>query len=194
MSQRMIVAIAAAAGLIAGGAAAMVIVVGGSGGDSPSTVATPPLTTASQAAVRTRTVTVTTTAAPPPGPPSLDEALAEVAGQGFTVPDSSTYRSSESVAVLTGMKPEGDGTRQQAFFFADGRYLGTDTKDTSAGIDFAYQTGDTIALNYALYSSSDPQCCPSDGSATVRYRWTGQQLVPLDPIPPTSYDVDGSRR
>ncbi|HEY7266222.1 MAG TPA: LppP/LprE family lipoprotein, partial [Solirubrobacterales bacterium] len=168
----------------------------GGSDDSPTSVAARPLKTADD--VKTKVVTVTTPAPSPdqaPGPPPLSEALSEVEGQGYDVSDTSTYDASEPVAVLLGVKvPTADADRELAFFFADGRYLGTDTKDTSAGIRLAYQTGSTIALDYELYEPNDAMCCPSAGSVTVRFRWTGQQLVPLDPIPSDSSGASPSRR
>jgi hypothetical protein len=51
-----------------------------------------------------------------------------------------------------------------------------------------------IALDYTLYEARDAQCCPSGGTATVRYRWDGTRLRPLDRIPPSSYSARDSRR
>lgn len=79
-----------------------------------------------------------------------------------------------------------DGYFQYGFFFVDGRYIGRDTKDPSAAITFISGTDRMVTLKYAIYSGSDANCCPSGGTRNVRYLWNGQQLVPLDPIPPTS--------
>jgi LppP/LprE lipoprotein len=195
MSSRAIVGVAATAALLLGAAVAVVLLLAGGSDDSPTTVVTPPLKTTADTKTKTVTVTTPTSPEPPSGPPSLSEALSEVESEGYEASDTSTYDSSAPVAVLIGVKvPTADARRQHAFFFADGRYLGTDTKNTSAGIDVAYQTGSTVALEYELFEPDDAMCCPSAGSATVRYRWNGQQLVPLDPIPSDSWEVSPSRR
>lgn len=122
-------------------------------------------------------------------------ALATVQAEGYDVVDPQTYAPQNTLTVLVGINSKSaTGAFQHAFFFVDGEYIGTDTKDPSAGIDVAFQSGNQVALNYALYKAADPNCCPTDGSATVRYRWSGQNLEPLDPIPPTDFGVDGSRR
>jgi LppP/LprE lipoprotein len=75
---------------------------------------------------------------------------------------------------------------EQAYFFADGKYLGTGTADTSTGITASRLSGDLIVIRYALYNTGDPRCCPTGGTAPVRFYWTGAHLVALDPIPSLS--------
>jgi hypothetical protein len=41
-------------------------------------------------------------------------------------------------------------------------------------------------LIYPLYNPSDPRCCPTGGTASARFSWTGIKLVALDPIPPAT--------
>ncbi len=72
---------------------------------------------------------------------------------------------------------------EQAFFFANGKYIGTDTKDTSTGITASRLSGDLIVIHYALYNTGDPRCCPTGGTDSVRFYWTGTHVVVLDPIP-----------
>jgi len=91
-------------------------------------------------------------------------------------------------------KGSADATAQRGFFFAGGHLVGTDARSDSAGIRVAFSRPPVIALRYELFSPKDPQCCPSGGSATVRYRWGGERLVPLDRLPPSSYSAEGSRR
>lgn len=123
------------------------------------------------------------------------QAVAALADEGYDALEPKAYRSGELLNVLIGLNSESPtGTSQQAFFFVNGEYIGTDTAQPSAGIDIAYQDGDEVALSYRLYNASDAQCCPTAGSETVRYRWTGDELKPLDPIPPEDFSVDGSRR
>ena len=70
-----------------------------------------------------------------------------------------------------------------AFFFADGKYIGTDTPDTSSGVGAVRVSPDEVDVTYALYDPGDPRCCPSGGTDYVRFYWNGTKLVALDPIP-----------
>jgi hypothetical protein len=159
---------------------------------------------------RTATVTRTETAAAPPPTTSTAAptpttatgsackdagcAVRIVASHGFTA-GGATFDPSRSLNVLFGVRSgSADGTAQQAFFFWHGRYIGTDTSDVSAGIRLQSQTDDTATLVYRLYNPQDPQCCSTAGEATVRYRFDGSRLVPLDPIPPSPSNERSSRR
>jgi serine/threonine protein kinase len=72
----------------------------------------------------------------------------------------------------------------KAFFFGDGKYLGTDTPSGSAGVKAKRDDGTTVTLTYPIYDAGDPQCCPSGIPQDVRFSWTAGQLEVLDPIPP----------
>jgi hypothetical protein len=97
--------------------------------------------------------------------------------------------------VLLGIRKESaTAYAQKAFFFLGPRYLGTDTKNESAGINYAGQSDLTVSLTYALYRPDDANCCPTGGEKTVRYQWSGERLVPLDGIPSDSLDAPLSRR
>lgn len=124
---------------------------------------------------------------PPPAKGSLAAAKATVRGLGYTPnPDTGKHWDNSAtlnviVGILTG---SADGHPAWAFFFVDGHYIGTDTELPSALINLAWTHSDTVALTYLLYAPADPMCCPSAGTATVRYHWNGSHLAPLDPIPP----------
>jgi hypothetical protein len=114
-------------------------------------------------------------------------AAALVRAHGYTPSDPSQYHSNQTLRVLVGTRTgSADGRGQQAFFFLAGRYLGTDTKDPSASVKVVSQGDTEVTLAYPLYRSSDPLCCPSGGTATVRFQLDNGRLVPLDPIPPAS--------
>lgn len=170
---------------------------------SPTSSPNPPPTTTSATAPTTTRATSpavtttshqrpTTTASPGPTraalPTSgLSDAVRVVRSDGFTPIDTSdfTYPADRVglhviIAVVTG---SGTGYADQAFFFAEGRLIGTDLTGTSAAIRLAWRTDTTIALNYAIYEPDDPMCCPLGGARTVRYEWNGTRLEPLDPIP-----------
>jgi hypothetical protein len=126
---------------------------------------------------------------------TVEEAVARVRREGFDVPDTGTYRPENTLRVLIGVRSDSaTAYNQNAFFFLGGRYLGTDTKQVSAGIDYVGQTDLTVTLRYAIYAPDDPNCCPSGGAERVRYRWNGSRLTPLDPIPSESPDAPRSRR
>jgi len=154
--------------------------------------------THNQGAGTTSTATSPTTPSAPArgGPRCQDAACAVriVAGRGYTA-NPQTFNPSRNLNVLLGLRTgSADGTLQNAFFFWQGRYIGTDTSDNSAGIRFASASDDTIALVYRLYNPQDPQCCATAGQTTVRFHWQGSRLVPLDPIPSSSPTVRSSRR
>ena len=78
----------------------------------------------------------------------------------------------------------GDGRDQHIWFFAGGRFVGTDTHTSSASIVGLWRDQNTIAFMYVLYHPSDALCCATGGGKVVRYRWTGRHVVRLDPLPP----------
>jgi|SRR5215210_666374 len=204
MSPRLTWALLAVSAILAGGGAGALIVAGSGGGGekTESTTAAPSPSSGDLSQQKQerftvtaeKTVTETQTPPEPAGPLPLAEAVATVDSEGYQVLDTSTYGEDADIAALIGLR-KGSATSyaQRAFFFAKGEYLGNDTSDDSASITLAYQEPGLIALEYTLYASEDPNCCPTMGSATVRYSWDGSTLTPLDPIPPVG-NVDGSRR
>jgi hypothetical protein len=67
------------------------------------------------------------------------------------------------------------------FFFVEGKFVGQryfTRASSSAALDEA-----TFAVTYAVFRQDDAHCCPSGGSATVRFRWQGGHLTALDPMP-----------
>ena len=128
---------------------------------------------------------------------TLPQAEAFVESQGYRVADPGVYNGGAKLNVLIGIKtPAASGTNQQAFFFSNGKFLGTDTSDTSAGIQVVNETNDTITLAYTLYHANEPMCCPTAGVAKVRFFFPGgvTGVQALDPIPSSSFDADPSRR
>ena len=70
-----------------------------------------------------------------------------------------------------------DGHGQQAFFFVNGRYIGTDSKQPSASVHLVSQGDTEVTLAYSLSGARQ---------ATVRFQLNNGKLTPLDPIPPAS--------
>jgi hypothetical protein len=105
-------------------------------------------------------------------------AEAVVQAKGFTVASPSDYHPNQTLRVLVGTRTgSAEGNGQQAFFFVDGRYIGTDAKQPSAQINVVSQGDTEVALAYALAGG---------GQATVRFQLNNGKLVPLGPIPSAS--------
>jgi hypothetical protein len=108
----------------------------------------------------------------------LGAAEAVVQAKGFTVASPSDYHPNQTLRVLVGTRMgSAVGNGQQAFFFVDGRYIGTDAKQPSAQINVVSQGDTEVALAYALAAG---------GQATVRFQLNNGKLVPLGPIPSAS--------
>jgi len=171
-----------------------------------STSATTHTTSSTPATTTTATTpasTTTTRAAPEPSfteseqetkSGTLGAAVATVRARGFTPNHPSEYHSGQTLRVLLGTRTgSGDGYGQQAFFFLDGRYLGTDAKEPSAKLRIVSQGDTEVAIAYPLYRSSDPLCCPGGGQRVVHFALNNGKLAPLDEIPPATSKTGLSR-
>jgi hypothetical protein len=142
----------------------------GNGGTSgPSTTRTAP----APAFTHRSTGGISTTTAE-----ELSAAEAVVHAKGFTVSTASDYHPDQTLRVLIGTRAgAAEGNGQQAFFFVDGRYIGTDAKQPSALVHVVSQGDTEVTLAYALASG---------GQATVRFQLNNGKLVPLGEIPSAS--------
>jgi hypothetical protein len=110
-----------------------------------------------------------------------------VRAHGYTPNNTAEYHPNQTLRVLIGTRTgSGDGYGQQAFFFVDGRYIGTDAKEPSATVKVVSQSDTQVTLAYPLYRSGDPLSSPSGGQATVTFQLNNGRLTPLDQIPPAS--------
>jgi RNA polymerase subunit RPABC4/transcription elongation factor Spt4 len=151
----------------------------------------PPITASTSAAPISPPAQVTS----PQTSSSLQQAIAIVKSKGFVVPTTEMYGSDGELHVLIGVVPNtADSPPTQAFFFYGNRYLGTDALKPSAEVSVPWRDSNTVALSYVLFKPADPQCCPTGGSTTVRFRWDGQRLVALEPIPSDDVNAPLSRR
>jgi hypothetical protein len=120
----------------------------------------------------------------------LSAALAVVQAKGYTASHTSDYHAGQTLRVLVGTRSgsAGNGFRrdEQAFFFVNGRFIGTDASRPSAGVKVLSQGDTEVTLAYPLYHAHDPLCCPGGGEAKVRFQLNNGKLTPLDPIPPSS--------
>jgi len=125
----------------------------------------------------------------------LTAALATLRAQGYTTSDTSVYHPNQTLRVLIGTRNGStDGYGQQAFFFVNGRYIGTDSKVPSATVSVVGQGETEVTLAYPLYRRGDPVSSPSGGQAKVTFQLNNGKLVPLSPIPPASSSSGLSRQ
>jgi hypothetical protein len=151
--------------------------------------------TSSPTTTTTRTATAPAFTKPEAGGEGLSGAEAVVKAKGFVTSDTSDYRSDQALRVLIGTRSgASEGHGQQAFFFVNNSYIGTDAKEPSATVKVVAQSDTEVTLAYPLYRSSDPLCCPGGGQATVRFQLNNGKLTPLNPIPPASSKTGLSRQ
>lgn len=168
-----------------------------------SAPATTPSTTPSQTSTSGGTPAPTSTRAAPEPAFTQQEAKAEglsgaaavVRAKGFTPNNTSDYHPSQALRVLIGTRTgSGDGYGQQAFFFVNGKFIGTDSSVPSATLRVVGQGDTEVTLAYPLYRRNDPLCCPGGGQATVRFQLDNGKLTPLSAIPPASPSAALSRQ
>jgi hypothetical protein len=121
------------------------------------------------------------------GSRALAGALAVLKRAGYAPISTATYNPEDALRVLVGARPGvEEGHRQQAFFFLDERYLGTDSSSPSGSISVVGSGVDEVTLAYALYRPHDPPCCASGGSVQVRFTLNNGALQPSRALPPLS--------
>jgi LppP/LprE lipoprotein len=166
------------------------------------TQSTPTQTTSTQAATSTGTASTTRTAPEPAftqkeaetGAEGVSAAAAVLRARGYTPESTAEYHPEQTLRVLVGTRTGStDGFGQQAFFFLDGRYIGTDTKEPSATVKVLAQSDTEVTLAYPLYRSKDPLCCASAGRAVVHFQLNNGKLTPLERIPPANSKTVPSR-
>ncbi|HEY4427071.1 MAG TPA: LppP/LprE family lipoprotein [Solirubrobacteraceae bacterium] len=163
-------------------------------GSTSTTTATTPPPTKPKLTGGTSASSGTTRTAPEPAftqhqgaPEGADAAAAVVRANGFTPNDASEYHPNQTLRVLVGTRTgSGDGYGQQAFFFVDGRYIGTDAREPSAKLRVVSQSDTSVTISYPLYRHSDPLCCPGGGHATVSFQLNNGKLAPVGSIPPAT--------
>ncbi|MFY9614209.1 MAG: protein kinase [Candidatus Dormiibacterota bacterium] len=122
---------------------------------------------------------------------SAADATKVASDQGFPKCDAQGYEPTNTLHVLICNPPDGNG--EKVYFFTD-KFVGADAQDPSAKVDFGTQQDSEIAITYTLFKAADADCCPTGGTATVRFHWDGSQLNALDQLPTSDTSKDGSRR
>ena len=144
-----------------------------------------PGTSGSQAGQHTRSAPEPAFTEQERGSQGLSAATAVLHARGFTPANTSDYHPGQALEVLIGLRAgSGDGYGQQAFFFVNGRYIGTDGSQPSAALRVVNQGDTEVTLAYPLYRNGDALCCPGGGHARVRFQLNNGKLTALDPIPP----------
>jgi len=110
----------------------------------------------------------TTRAAPEPaftegqtGAEGLSGAEAVLHSHGYTAADPSQYREDQALRVLIGSRT---GDQDQAFFFINGRFIGTDTKEPSGEIQLIAQSDTEVTLGYGSTARATHSAVPPEGS------------------------------
>jgi LppP/LprE lipoprotein len=168
---------------------------------SQTSTTTPPATQPHTTSSPTTSTAATNRSAPEPAftesehhSEGLSAASAVLRAKGFAPVSTADYHPNQALQVLVGERSgSGDGYGQQAFFFVNGRYIGTDTSQPSAAVSVVSQGDTEVTLAYPLYRSSDALCCPGGGHARVRFQLNNGKLVSLDPIPPLHSSTGLSR-
>jgi LppP/LprE lipoprotein len=125
----------------------------------------------------------------------LSSASAVLRANGFIPADTSEYHPNQVLRVLVGVRSgSSDGYAQQAFFFVNGRFIGTDSSQPSATVKVVSQGETEVTLAYPLYRRGDPLGSPSGGQARVRFQLNNGKLIALDAIPSASPTATLSRQ
>ena len=167
---------------------------------STGTTSRPPHTTSSPQSGGASTPTAKRSAPEPAftqqerGGEGVRAATALLRAKGFTPANTADYHPHQALEVLIGMhSASGDGYGQQAFFFVNGRYIGTDASQPSATLRVVSQSDTEVMLSYPLYRKGDALCCPGGGQTKVRFQLNNGKLTALDPIPPLSRKAGPAR-
>ena len=153
------------------------------GGASASSTPTQASVTTSAS---TRTATAPAFASTTNAASGVASALAVLQSRGYSALDPTQYQPANTLQVLVGRGAGG----QLAFFFIDGRYLGTDTRLPSAAISVVSANDTEVTLAYALTRPDGS----SAGTANVTYALNNGMLSPEGPIPSASPTASPSRR
>ncbi len=160
---------------------------GGTGGQSGAG-------TGGQSPSQTRTATEPQFDQSQGAPQEAQQAATVVRAHGYTPNNLSEYHPSQTLRALVGTRSgSADGYGQQVFFFVDGRFIGTDTKEPSASLKVVSQNDTEAVVAYRLYRPGDPLSSPSGGQAVVHFQLNNGMLVPVGTIPPVHSSSASSR-
>jgi hypothetical protein len=160
-----------------------------------ATIDTVSTTGASTAAPTVRTVTVTAPPAPSPAPSgpaagpyttqaaavSYVESLGEAGSPMMVLDPSSTWRAGADLHVIhSTISGSASYAGDFYYFFADGNLVGQEY--FTYGAPGTHPDTSTFVVDFQVFNPGDPHCCPSGGTASVRFHWNGSILQTLDPM------------
>ncbi|HEX7132057.1 MAG TPA: protein kinase [Iamia sp.] len=158
-------------------------------GTTSSTSTTSSTTTSTTTTTTTQPTTTTTEAV------ADDEAeAAALIGErypGFTVVDSTGFRSTGAGAVVG----EDAAGKRAVFLFGGGRLIGTDASEPSLSLSVVDVAGNDVRIGYDLWPADQGPPEPPSDYAEVLLRWPGTDEFRLQEgeFPPTDPAVDGHR-
>jgi hypothetical protein len=126
-------------------------------------------------------------AAPKPTPRA--QAVALLRSRGFVPVDADGYSARHALRVMIGRRAGRPAGTRRAFFFAGGRFAGTDAAAGSTGLEVAASGRRWVTLAYGRYAVGDKPCCPSGGRAKVRFDLRDGKVRPARPLPGESARV-----
>ena len=121
---------------------------------------------------------------------TLEQAKKVIRDKGWTPTVTFGYSPKRTLGVIIGSKST---YVMQAFFFVNGKYIGTDTVDPSAAISLNDQDDTSATLTYSVYNPGTPLNKP-EALIPVRFVLDNGKLVPADTIPDSDPKVPVSRR
>jgi hypothetical protein len=167
------------------------------GDHTTTTTTTHPLTTSSPSSTQTSTETDHSGGVAAPASAggsgsgsSLSAAEATVQSKGYAPTVTFGYDPKSTLGVIIASGPQ---KQMQAFFFVNGKYIGTDTKDASAGITLLGHDDTSATLGYSVYGPGDDLCCPVK-TVKVTYALDNGKLEPQGEIPSAAPGAKLSRR
>jgi hypothetical protein len=141
-------------------------------------------TTASTSTTRTETGPAFVGPSPTSGTAvghDLAQALAVVRSKGYVPLSTTTYDADDTLRVLIGLRPA--SASENAFFFDETTYLGTDASGPSEQIALVSENDTEVTLAYGIFA---PGASTPSGHRTVRFALDMGQLSALDPLPAVS--------
>lgn len=182
VTRERVLALSGLVGLFAAGAVALelILTAGGGDGDRQAVAARAPTATPTRTPAPTPTPTPTPVPLTPEQRAERRAAADQLRGQGYEPVSLKAYDPDQTLRVLLGeptaaAQAAGAAPGRRAFFFVDGRFIGTDAPEPSARLQILEQTENTVTLRYGLNTGE---------RARVRFKWSAGTLTPQAPIPP----------
>lgn len=109
--------------------------------------------------------------------PTMKQVRAQLSKLGYVLYQPKTLPSGPLRAFRGIWRQAGDGAVQNVFFWEGDRFVGVAHDPNFRSAVIASQDGHTVRVRRYLYRKSDPNCCPSAGTRTYTYTWSGGHLT-----------------